>query len=81
MQKIFNLMALGGFLLSGSMTAALVISYLQMDTIQKAAVKRITSEISGAVEKELGDKLDGKLDGIKNAMPTTTGPAVPFLKK
>ena len=77
MQKIFNLMAFAGFLMSGSMTAALVISYMQMDTIQKAAVKRITSEISGAVEKQLNDKLDGKLD----VLPTTTGPAVPFLKK
>lgn len=80
MQRIFNLMAFVGFVLSGSMTAALFISYLQMDSIQKAAVRRITSDITGAVEKELSEKLDGKFDGMMNALPKTTGPAVPFAK-
>ena len=31
MRRIIDLMAITGFLLSGSMTAALVISYLQFD--------------------------------------------------
>jgi|DEB0MinimDraft_10_1074344.scaffolds.fasta_scaffold23335_7 hypothetical protein len=81
MQRIFNLLGLAGFLLSGSMTAALVISFMQMDSIQKKAVQRITGEITSAVEKELTGKLDGKFDGMMQSLPTTTGPAVPFLKK
>jgi len=81
MQKIFNLLGLVGFLLSGSMTAALVISFMQMDSIQKKAVQRITGEITSAVEKELTGKLDGKFDDMMQSLPTTTGPAVPFLKK
>ena len=81
MQRIFNVLGLAGFLLSGSMAAALVISIMQMDSIQKKAVQRITGEITSAVEKELTGKLDGKFDGMMQSLPTTTGPAVPFLKK
>ena len=55
MQRLFNLMAFVGFLLSGSMTAALVISYLQMDRITDQTIKRISEEISGNVEKQLDD--------------------------
>ena len=73
MQRIFNLLGLIGFLLSGSMTAALVISFMQMDSIQKQAVQRITGEVTSAVEKEL--------NGMMPSLPTTTDAAVPFLKK
>ena len=73
MQRIFNLLGLIGFLLSGSMTAALVISFMQMDSIQKQAIQRITGEVTSAVEKEL--------DSMIPSLPTTTDAAVPFLKK
>ena len=57
MQRLFNLMAFVGFLLSGSMTAALVISYLQMDKITEQAIERITEQISGSVEEQLDNAL------------------------
>ena len=40
MRKIIDLMAVTGFLLSGSMTAALVISYLQFDKFMDESMAR-----------------------------------------
>ena len=80
MQKIINGLAVTAFLLSGSMTAALVISFFQMEALQRAAVKRISGQITGAVEAELTDKLDGKIDGVVKQIPMQTGPAIPFAK-
>lgn len=76
MQKIINGLAVTAFLLSGSMTAALVISYFQMEALQRAAVKRISSQITNAVEADLTDKLNG----VGKQIPTQTGPALPFAK-
>jgi len=51
-----------------------------MEALQRAAVKRISGQITGAVEAELTDKLDGKIDGVVKQIPTQTGPAIPFAK-
>lgn len=80
MQRIINLLAVTSFLLSGSMTAALVISFFQMEALQRAAVKRISGQITGAVEKELTGQFDQKLKGVSDSFPTQTGPAIPFAK-
>jgi len=79
-QKVINALAVTAFLLSGSMTAALVITFFQMEALQRAAVKRITGQITSAVETELTGKLDDKLKGVTNSFPTQTGPALPFPK-
>lgn len=78
MQRIFNGMAVVAFSLSTSLTAALVISFVQFDKIQDEAIKRLTGQITGAVTGELDKKLDGQLDGVVEMMPKSTGPALPF---
>ena len=80
MQRIINALAVTAFLLSGSMTAALVISFLQMESVQRAAIKRITEQVTSSIEAELTDKLDDKLGGVVKQIPTQTGPAIPFAK-
>ena len=47
MQRIINGLAVTAFLLSGSMTAALVITFFQAEALQRAAVKRISGRITG----------------------------------
>ena len=59
MQRIINGMAVIAFMLSSSMTAALGISFFQLEAVQRAAVQRITGEISEAVEDELKKNLTG----------------------
>ena len=74
MRKIIDLMAITGFLLSGSMTAALVISYLQFDKFMDDSIEQIGGKVTEQIEAEL----DGKIKGAVPKLPDTTGPALPF---
>lgn len=80
MRKVIDALALTGFALSASLTAALVISYYQFDNIKKQAVENLTGQITGAVTDKLAEDLEGKFDGMVDMIPTQTGPAVPFTK-
>ena len=73
-------MAVAGFALSASMTAALVISFVQFDSMKQKAIENMTGQITGAVTEKLTGELDGKFDGMIEGMPTQTGPAVPTFK-
>ena len=74
MRRIIDLMAITGFLLSGSMTAALVISYLQFDKFMDDSMKRIGGQVTEHIEAEL----KGKIEGAMPKLPEATGPALPF---
>lgn len=74
MRRIIDLMAITGFLLSGSMTAALVISYLQFDKFMDNSMKRIGGQVTEHIEAEL----ESKIKGAMPKLPETTGPALPF---
>jgi len=74
MRKIIGFMAVTGFLLSGSMTAALVISYLQFDKLMDDSMERI----GGQVVEQLEAEMDKKIEGAMPKMPDVTGPAMPF---
>jgi len=74
MRKIIDLMAVTGFLLSGSLTAALVISYLQFNRFMDESMERIGGQITEHVEAEL----EGKIKGAMPQLPKATGPALPF---
>ena len=80
MRPILDGMAIIGFALSASMTAALVITYTQFDSMKQKAIENMTGQITGAVTDKLTGELDGKFDGMIKGMPTQTGPAVPTFK-
>ena len=62
MRKIIDLMAITGFLLSTSMTAALVITFFQFDKMMDESMERIGGQVTEKIEEEI----EGKL----NAAPT-----------
>lgn len=74
MRKIIDAMAVISFLLSGSMTAALVISYLQFNSFMDESMERIGGKVTEHIEAELDDKIKGAMP----KMPDVTGPALPF---
>ena len=74
MRKIIDAMAVISFLLSGSMTAALVISYLQFNSFMDESIERIGGKVTEHIEAELDDKIKGAMP----KMPDVTGPALPF---
>ena len=80
MRIIIDAMAVTGFVLSTSMTTALVISFTQFESMKQKAIENMTGQITGAVTEKLTSELDGKFDGMIEGMPTQTGPAVPTFK-
>ena len=78
MQRMFNLMAFVSFLFVSTFVGVSFFALYQLDSWEKQAAERLTKGVKEKVEAELSEKLEGKLDGIKKAMPTTTGPALPF---
>jgi len=80
MRLIIDTMAICGFALSASLTAGLIISYTQFDSMKQKTIERLTGQITGAVTDKLTGELDGKFDGMIKGLPTQTGPAVPFAK-
>ena len=80
MRIIIDAMAVTGFVLSTSMTTALVISYTQFESMKQKAIENMTGQITGAVTDKLNGELEGKFDGMVDMIPTQTGPAVPFAK-
>lgn len=78
MRKVIDALALTGFALSASLTAALVISYYQFENIKKQAVENLTGQITGAVTEKLSSELEGQVEKALPKLPTTTGPALPF---
>ena len=59
MQRLINLMAVVSFLLSTSMTAALVISFLQFNSFMDKSRERIGGEVTEKIEEQLKEKVGG----------------------
>lgn len=80
MRKVIDALALTGFALSASLTAALVISYLQFANLKKQTIDNLTDQITGALTEQLSKEVEEKVGGVTEMIPTQTGPAVPFMK-
>ena len=61
MQRLINLMAVVSFLLSTSMTAALVISFLQFNSFMDKSMEGIGGEVTEKIEEQLKEKVGGFL--------------------
>ena len=59
MRKIIDLMAVVGFLLSTSMTAALVISFFQFNSYMDKSMERIGGQVTEKIEEQLKEKVGG----------------------
>jgi len=79
MQKYINILALGGFGLATANTALVVVAVLR----GPAMVEKAFSEIELKMTTVLFDRLDSSVteampSQVKEMMPSTTGPAIPF---
>ena len=79
MQGLFNLMALSSFIVSASIVGGGVYLYKNKDKI----ITDVVDNAKAAVTEEITKALPGIIDSIVEipempAMPTTTGPAIPF---
>ena len=74
MQKLFNVMSVASFVMSGSMVIGTVMLYSRIPSI----TKHYMSELQGELTKMVADMMPGQIDEALPELPTTTGPALPI---
>ena len=74
MQKLFNVMSVASFVMSGAMVAGTVLLYTRIPSI----TKHYMSELQGELTKMVTDMMPGQIDEALPKLPTTTGPALPI---
>jgi hypothetical protein len=74
MQKLFNVMSVASFVMSGAMVAGSVMLYTRIPSL----TKRYVSELKLELTEMITDMVPGQIDEVMPELPTSTGPAVPF---
>jgi hypothetical protein len=74
MQKLFNVMSVASFVMSGGMVIGSVMLYTRIPSI----TKHYMSELQGELTKMVTDMVPNQIDEALPELPTTTGPALPI---
>ena len=74
MQKLFNVMSVASFVMSGGMVIGSVMLYTRIPSLTKHYMSELRLELTNMVT----DMVPGQIDEALPELPTTTGPAMPF---
>ena len=74
MQKLFNLMTVASFAMSGALVIGGVMVYTRIPSITQHYIDELKGELTGMIT----DMVPSQIDQALPELPTTTGPAVPF---
>tara|TARA_A100001201_G_scaffold9397_1_gene13888 strand:- start:386 stop:619 length:234 start_codon:yes stop_codon:yes gene_type:complete len=74
MQKVYNLLGVLGFVMSGTMAVMGVVAYTRVPSIFKSYVSDLKLELMETIT----EMVPGQIDQAMPELPTSTGPAVPF---
>ena len=74
MQKLFNVMSVASFVMSGGMVIGSVMLYTRIPSLTKHYMSELRLELTNMVT----DMVPGQIDEALPELPTTTGPAVPI---
>ena len=74
MQKLFNVMSVASFVMSGAMVAGSVLLYTRIPALTKLYISELKLELTQMIT----EMVPGQIDEAMPELPTTTGPAVPF---
>tara|TARA_R100001224_G_C3929713_1_gene118288 strand:+ start:138 stop:368 length:231 start_codon:yes stop_codon:yes gene_type:complete len=69
MQKLFNVLSVTAFVMSGTMVAATVMFYTRIPSLTKYYMSELTLEMTKAMSKMMPKKIETKVP----KMPTETG--------
>ena len=69
MQKLFNVMSVASFVMSGAMVAGTVVFYTRIPSI----TKHYMSELQGELTKMVADMVPGQIDQVMPELPKETG--------
>ena len=74
MQKLFNVMSVSAFVMSGAMVAGSVVLYTRIPSLTSYYMSELTLEMTKLVTQ----MMPAQVDELMPELPTSTGPAVPF---
>ena len=74
MQKLFNVMTVASFVMSGGMVIGSVMLYTRIPSLTKHYISELKLELTEMIT----DMVPNQIDEALPELPTTTGPAVPF---
>ena len=74
MQKLFNVMSVASFVMSGGMAIGSVMLYTRIPSLTKHYISELKVELTEMIT----EMVPGQIDEVMPELPTTTGPAVPF---
>ena len=74
MQKLFNVMSVASFVMSGGMVIGSVLLYTRIPSLTKHYISELKLELTEMIT----DMVPGQIDEALPELPTSTGPAVPF---
>tara|TARA_R100000406_G_scaffold81677_1_gene63534 strand:+ start:15726 stop:15959 length:234 start_codon:yes stop_codon:yes gene_type:complete len=74
MQRIYNLLGVLGFVMSGTMAVMGVVAYARVPSMVKSYVSDLKLELMETIT----EMVPGQIDQAMPELPTSTGPAVPF---
>ena len=74
MQKLFNVMSVASFVMSGGMVIGSVMLYTRIPALTKLYISELKLELTEMIT----DMVPGQIDEVMPELPTSTGPAVPF---
>ena len=74
MQKVYNLLGVLGFVMSGALVGASIVAFARIPGMIDDMAADMMDDIAGDVT----EMIPGEIDAALPELPTTTGPAVPF---
>ena len=74
MQKLFNVMAVASFVMSGGLVAASAVAFVRIPEI----IENYTADMIGNITGNVTEMIPTQIDQSMPELPTSTGPAVPF---
>ena len=70
MQKVYNLLGVLGFVMSGALVGASIVAF--------ARIPGMIDDMAADMMSDVTEKIPGEIDAALPELPTTTGPAVPI---
>ena len=74
MQKLFNVLSVASFLMSGAMVAGTVMFYSRIPGMVTDYLNRITGDVTGKVTEMIPEQIEQ----VMPELPTETGLPIPF---
>ena len=74
MQKVFNVLSVASFVMSGAMVIGSVVLYTRIPSMTKLYISELKLELTELVLNAMPKQIEEAMPQL----PTSTGPAVPF---